>query len=270
MKLSYLVLNLFLFLSIEAFSKDVLLIKERNNKKLLSIQEIVSNEYTEELKNVTIQAYPGIHFNLLGIKLCRLLNNVKKIEAIKIVAKDKYYIYLKKNDLSGCDISDGLIPYLALQEHKNNWPEMKRSHEEVGAFSLVWLGSSSGKISKEKWIRNISKLEIVTEKDETQSIKLPNIKLNKDQENGFNVFRENCAGCHSLNLNGQLNIGPDLNYPMNPLEYFTVATFKKFVRNPENIRYFKNSKMEGFDVSDISEEELENLVTFMKVMSNHK
>ena len=271
MKLLELVFSsLLLLTSITVFAKEAILIKDGNSSHSLSLQEIQSNKNIEELKNIEIQAYPGKHFNLLTIKLCRLLNHVDKNEEVKITAKDKYFIYLSRSDLSGCGKSSGVAPYLAIQKNKNMWPKMHKSHEEVGTFSLIWLGSSSENISKEKWVRNISTLEIVNRKGETELIKSFHLKLNKNQDAGYRVFVDNCAGCHSLNLIGQLDIGPDLNYPMNPLEYFTKNVFKKFIRNPEAVRYFKNSKMEGFDMSAMSEEDLENLVSFMKLMIDHK
>lgn len=272
MKLKNVVLSLLILTSINLFAGDAILIKDGNSSNSLSIQEILSNKKVEALKNIEIQAYPGMHFNLLAIKLCHLLesNYFSKNEAIKITAKDQYFVYLSRNDVSGCDGAAGMIPYLAIQKNKNIWPKLHNNHEEVGTFSLIWIGNASKNISKEKWVRNISILEIVNKKVATELIKTLHIKLNKNQEAGYRVFIDNCAGCHSLNLIGQLNIGPDLNYPMNPLEYFTKKVFKKYVRNPETVRYFKNSKMEGFDVNALSEDELENLVSFMKLMVDHK
>ncbi len=37
---------------------------------------------------------------------------------------------------------------------------------------------------------------------------------------GFKVYLKHCSSCHSINGLGEAELGPDLNKPMNPTEYF--------------------------------------------------
>ena len=87
---------------------------------------------------------------------------------------------------------------------------------------------------------------------------------------GFKVFKTNCFACHTLNREGNSMIGPDLNVPHNPTEYFAGDYLRKLIRNPQNLRYWPQSKMKGFSVSDVSEAELDDLLAYLKYMSNRK
>ena len=236
-----------LVISVNVFASNEILIKYKKTKISLFDYTILSDKNIESLRNVIIQAYPGVKFNLKGIKLCNLIklpstDTVK----IKIIAKDKFFIFVSKKEIKDCHDSS-IIPYLVVQNKEHFWPKIDGNHEEVGVFSLVWMGKNSSKISKEKWVRNIASIEVQSKPQQRDIIILPK-NANDREKQGFKIFEDNCSSCHSLNLVGQLEIGPDLNYPMNPLEYFSDKMFKKFIRNPQAVRYFKNAKMEGFDI----------------------
>ncbi len=125
-------------------------------------------------------------------------------------------------------------------------------------------------ISKEKWIRNISSIEVLDENEQNDLMALLPSNANVNEKNGFRVYKDNCSACHSLNLIGQHEIGPDLNYPHNPIEYFSEKALRQFIREPQSVRYYKNAKMEGFDSKALSEKNLDDLINFMKLVSHNK
>lgn len=87
---------------------------------------------------------------------------------------------------------------------------------------------------------------------------------------GLEVFSSKCGVCHSINTVGNLELGPDLNYPMNPTEYFSEELLRKFIRNPQSVRFLKNDKMFPFTKTLLPEEELDAIIAFLKLMRTHK
>ena len=101
----------------------------------------------------------------------------------------------------------------------------------------------------------------------------PNNKVPKGSriDEGFNLFIQHCFACHTINKEGSGNIGPDMNLPMNPTEYFrNKSVLKQFIRNPQSVRYFKNSQMMTFPPKDITDQELDKLIAYLKHMKKNK
>lgn len=87
---------------------------------------------------------------------------------------------------------------------------------------------------------------------------------------GFRVFTKNCFACHTLNHNGMATMGPDLNLPMSPTEYFRETALKKLIRDPGSVRQWKGRRMPGFATSAISDAELNQLMAYLRHMAQHK
>ena len=65
-------------------------------------------------------------------------------------------------------------------------------------------------------------------------------------------------------------MGPDLNVPMNPTEYFTESALKKLVRDPKSVRDWSAGVMPGFDSARLSEAELDQIIAYLKHMAGKK
>jgi mono/diheme cytochrome c family protein len=81
---------------------------------------------------------------------------------------------------------------------------------------------------------------------------------------GFAVFRDHCVRCHAMNREGG-RVGPELNVPRNILEYRDEETVRAFVRAPSAFRYTAMP-----DHRDLSEEDLDVLMTYLRVMGERK
>lgn len=257
--------------SCNLFAKGKIIFLVDNKKYMLSIENISANKNIEKLKNVKIQAYPDKKFDLTAIKLRSLFDSLRITPkgSIKIIAKDNFYAYVTNKELNNSERLKA-TPYLVVQENNKLWPKINGNYEAVGSFSLIWIGVNAKDVSREKWVRNISTIDILEKSVEPELKNAVPVNLDNRQKKGYKIFTDNCAGCHSLNLKGQLNIGPDLNFPMNPLEYYSESVFKSYIRDPQSIRYYKNAKMEGFGKELISEQELNDLISFMNLMKMHK
>lgn len=82
---------------------------------------------------------------------------------------------------------------------------------------------------------------------------------------GFNLFRNNCMKCHSLNKVGG-SMAPEFNIPRNITEYWKEETIISFAKNPGAYRY--NSRMPQMD--KITDAEFKQIVAYLKYMKQHK
>ena len=89
--------------------------------------------------------------------------------------------------------------------------------------------------------------------------------MKKDANAGFQLFRQECVKCHSLNLQGG-DIGPELNIPRNITEYRDDAFLRAFIRNAS--AYRAKSKMQSF--ANLSDTQIGEIIAYLKVMRFHK
>jgi len=82
---------------------------------------------------------------------------------------------------------------------------------------------------------------------------------------GFDLYREKCMKCHSVNMVGGI-MGPEFNIPKNITEYWKKSDIFAFVKNPYSYRY--NSKMPP--VAGITDAELESIYTYLEYMGTQK
>ena len=87
---------------------------------------------------------------------------------------------------------------------------------------------------------------------------------------GFALFQKNCLACHRLNGAGDAQLGPDLNLPHNPTEYFQPAFLRQLIRDPQSLRRWPQAKMPAFAASVLPDSELELLVGYLKHMAGRK
>ena len=73
-----------------------------------------------------------------------------------------------------------------------------------------------------------------------------------------------------MNEEGPSQVGPDLNLPMNPTEYLKESVLPRYIRNPKTIRSWEASKMPGFGPEIFSDEDIANIVAYLKEMAFEK
>src|SRR6266404_1053342 len=63
---------------------------------------------------------------------------------------------------------------------------------------------------------------------------------------------------------------PDLNLPLNPTEYLKESVLPRYIRNPKAIRSWEGCKMPGFGPETFSDEDIANIVVYLKEMAFEK
>ncbi len=89
--------------------------------------------------------------------------------------------------------------------------------------------------------------------------------MDKNASAGFQLFRQECLKCHSLNLQGG-DIGPELNVPRNITEYRDEVFLRAFIRNAS--AYRAKSKMPPFP--NLKDEEIGQVVSYLRKMKEHQ
>lgn len=168
----------------------------------------------------------------------------------------------------------GATPYLAIEAPGDHWPTVSSvgGAKKTGPFYLVWKDPEKSRIGTEEWPFALAGFTVKESLAGTfpKIMPLASVPEKSPIRHGLQLFVKNCFGCHTLNLQGQSRIGPDLNVPMNPTEYLSETNLKKLIRNPQNLRSWPESKMNSFGEAVISNAELSDLVAYLKQMAKQK
>ena len=84
------------------------------------------------------------------------------------------------------------------------------------------------------------------------------------------LFAKQCMVCHRLGGAGDAKMGPDLNSPHNPTEYFQPWALKAFIRNPGSIRDWPERKMQGFQKASLSDSDLDAIIAYLTYMAGRR
>lgn len=162
--------------------------------------------------------------------------------------------------------------WLAVEDPGKPWPPLGQGKPSAGPFYLVWTAPQAGGIRPEQWPFQIATLRKLAPVDQRFPALLPDPKLPADSpvRQGFALFQQNCLVCHRLNGAGDGQVGPDLNVPYNPTEYFQPVYLRKLIRDPQSLRRWPQAKMPGFAESVLSEQELDALLAYLGHMATRK
>ena len=166
----------------------------------------------------------------------------------------------------------GARAWLAVEDPAHPWPALADGKPGAGPFYLVWTDPQAGHISPEQWPFQVSAIKQLKTVAERFPALLPDPKLaaNSPVNQGFALFQKNCLACHRLNGAGDAQVGPDLNIPYNPTEYFGGDFLKRYIRDPQSLRHWPQAKMPAFAASVLPDRELDLLVGYLKHMAGRK
>lgn len=84
-------------------------------------------------------------------------------------------------------------------------------------------------------------------------------------QRGFQLFRQQCVRCHSINLQGGV-VGPELNAPKNVTEYWSDTHLRGLIRDASSYRY--RSKMPAFP--ELSPQDIDDILQYLRQMATQK
>jgi mono/diheme cytochrome c family protein len=163
--------------------------------------------------------------------------------------------------------------FLAVESPEHQWLAARENDpKDLGPFYLVWENAKASHIVGEEWPYELVKFEL----KESAEVEFPHLQpdtkvsANDPVRQGQKVFMQNCFSCHTLNREGTSHMGPDLNVPYNPVEYFKGDFFEKYVRNVEAVHVWPENKMSRFPKEVLSDTDFKNLKVYLAYMSKHK
>ena len=210
-------------------------------------------------RNMTYRAVP----------LAVLLAGLKPGTHLQAVALDGFAAELTAAPLLQ---NHGARAWLAVEDPAKPWPALGDGKSSAGPFYLVWTDPQAGHISPEQWPFQVSRIKQLRTVAERFPALLPDPALaaNDPINRGFALFQKNCLACHRLNGAGDAQVGPDLNTPYSPTEYFGADFLKRYIRDPQSLRHWPQAKMPAFAASVLPDSELELLVRYLKHMAGRK
>lgn len=249
-----------------------LTVKTNMETKIFSVENLLSHKALEKFNVEYDPAYghTSIQYKAVPIHVIFSGLEINPESIIQFKAVDGFSAPLPTKKLLNKDEKKS-IAYVAIEDPRNPWPNMK-TNKSAGPFYLIWKNPRLSDIGKENWPYMLAGFEVKSTLEVTYPKIFPDSVVAKDSDiyTGMNSYVKNCFPCHKLNGQGDGTMGPDLNQPMNPTEYFKENALKKFIRNPESVRTWPNRVMYGFAPEFLPETELNALISYLKHMADRK
>ena len=157
--------------------------------------------------------------------------------------------------------------YLAIEDPKSPWPDLHGKTTSAGPFYLVWTNPRASAIGREEWPFKIASFAVLSNPRSVFPRIYPAEDAAQNVQHGLKSFLKNCFACHKMNGEGGGSIGPDLNLPMNPTQYFEAKALASYIRDPASVRTWPGMGMRGFSEAAIPDAELSDLIAYLAYMS---
>jgi mono/diheme cytochrome c family protein len=164
------------------------------------------------------------------------------------------------------------VAWLAIEPADRPWPAIPQKAASAGPFYIVWTGAEVGTIRSEQWPYQMAKLV----SQPSPAARWPALAVNSalpptdPVRAGQALFVVQCLPCHKLNGAGASDVGPDLNLPQNPTDYFTPQGLHDLIRDPKAVRTWPASAMPSFPADALSDREIELVIAYLKHMAGRK
>jgi mono/diheme cytochrome c family protein len=165
----------------------------------------------------------------------------------------------------------GGVPWLAIEPRDKPWPKTATG-TDIGPFYLVWIDPAASGVVSEQWPYQIDAIRVVA----SRAAKWPQLVVdervpsNSPIRRGQMLFATQCMVCHRMDGAGDASIGPDLNRPHNPTEYFQPWALKAYIRDPKSIRAWSGMRMPGFDKTRINDRDLDAIIAYLGYMAQRR
>ncbi|MEB5933322.1 c-type cytochrome [Pseudomonas mosselii] len=224
-----------------------------------------------QARDITIEqdvAYKRtLHYR--AVPLAVLLPGVTPSDHLQAVALDGFAAEMPAGPLLQAGPAQA---WLAIEDPSHPWPALSKGKPGAGPFYLVWTQPQASGIRPEQWPYQIASIRRLPPVETRFPALLPDpaVAENDPVRQGFALFQQNCLACHRLNGAGDAHLGPDLNLPHNPTEYFQPAFLRQYIRDPQSLRRWPQAKMPGFSSQVLDEPALDAVLAYLKHMAGRK
>jgi mono/diheme cytochrome c family protein len=164
------------------------------------------------------------------------------------------------------------VAWLAIEPADNPWPPLPGQTASAGPFYILWTGALAGTIRSEQWPYQVMKLT----SQPSPAARWPELGVDPalpatdPVRAGQTLFVTQCLPCHTINGAGGGTIGPELNRPMNPTEYFTHSGLHALIRDPKSVRSWPEQRMPGFTADQLSDREIDLVIGYLAHMATRR
>jgi mono/diheme cytochrome c family protein len=158
------------------------------------------------------------------------------------------------------------IAALAVEDPGHPWPDIPGKGWSAGPTYVIWIGEGAESIRAGLWPYQAAAMAEVPSPIARwpQLAASPSLSEGDARRQGQDLFFAHCLVCHKLAGGGAADLGPDLNLPMSPTEYFTTGALKRYIRDPGSVRDWPNRKMPAFDPASLSDAEIDLIVSYLQ------
>ena len=264
-------LGVFAVVSLNALAREAQLeIVSDTQRLIFSQSQLLSRR---DLKTITINDsdYKNRLTRFKAIPIPSLFNDIAipGDAVVQFNSTDGFSATLERTRLFSTD-PKASTAFLAIEDPKRPWPPLAGKQSSAGPFYLVWKNPGASSIGPEEWPYQIASFKILSDPRSVFPKIYPAADATPDVQNGFKSFRKNCFACHKMNGDGAGSIGPDLNLPLNPTEYFEAKALKSLIRDPASVRNWPRRAMPEFSKAVIPDTELSDLIAYLRYMSTRK
>jgi mono/diheme cytochrome c family protein len=140
----------------------------------------------------------------------------------------------------------------------------------LAPYYVVWDSLGDAAIRQEGhhgWAFQLSGLELVDFKARFGAL-APPAGAGDKVARGFAAFRIHCLPCHGINGQGG-QVGPELNYPANVTEYFARPYLRRWISDPQSLRW--NARMPPLGLEGAERERtIDQLIAYLQAMVRRK
>jgi mono/diheme cytochrome c family protein len=253
-------------------SEPVLTIEMGGTTHRVTREELLRNPAIADIDVARDASYRrAMHYR--AIPLERLLAGFepRRDQTLETVAADGF-IGMLPVDLVMHAPSGAAQAFLAIEPADAPWAPLPGREVSAGAFYVVWLRPEAAGIRSEQWpyqVETIRSVDSPGKRWPALSVD-PTLRAGDPIRVGQALFIAQCLVCHKLNGAGSADVGPDLNLPESPTEYFQPSALKRYIRDPSSLRHWSNMQMKGFDKEALSDSEIGLVVAYLRHMASRK
>jgi mono/diheme cytochrome c family protein len=185
--------------------------------------------------------------------------------SFKFVATDGFVAVIPASRLLG-PAAEKAGPWIAIEPPGRPWPQ-KHPGVTGGPFALVWAHPEAEGVTSEEWPYAVARIELGEPLEKRYPGLVPAASASAEARRGFQVFATSCLPCHALDGQGEARIGPDLNRPMNPTEYFRPEVLPKYIRDPRSVRTWPTAVMPAQPLDD---RQIADVIAYLAYMAARK
>jgi len=243
-----------------SFNKNKQVFTRSELLKLPAVRTIIVTDDVSYKKTMTYRAIPLR-------TLLHDLHDLNGVETVQFKAEDGFVANLPASLLSGA-----AQPWIAIEPANAPWPPLKEGGRSAGAFYLVWLSPERSHVKQEQWPYQLASISSTSSLQDRYPQIMPDASLppTGPEFRGLQAYTVHCASCHQVNGGGDANIGPDLNRPVSPTQYFESGYLRKYIRDPASVRAWPQMTMPGFSTAVMDDAQLDDLLAYLRHMASRK